>query len=58
MSKHGVVVEEVYDGFSIVVYNEHGLTVFMENFDQEDSKESLVNVFKFLGHDSSYTEIF
>lgn len=52
-----VVIEEENDGFSIVIKYDGG----KENrfrFDQEDSKELLVNVFEQLGFNAAYEEIY
>ena len=52
-----IVIEEENDGFSIVIKYDGGKEKRFR-FDQEDSKELLVNVFEQLGFNSTYEEIY
>ena len=52
-----IVIEEYSDGFSIVIKYEGGKESRFY-FDQEDSKELLVNVFEQLGFNVTYEEIY
>lgn len=52
-----IVIEEDSDGFSIVI-NYDSEKEYRFRFEQEDSKKLLVNVFKRLGFNSTYEEIY
>jgi len=47
-----ITINDYYDGFDIVIEHDGEETVF--NFNQEDDKERLVEVFKRLGYDVTY----
>lgn len=57
MSKQ-VRIEEYCDWFSIVIYNNNTKKEEEFHFDQEDNKENLVAVFRELGYDATYEEIY
>jgi len=49
--KHKVQIEDLYDGFVIIVDDERFV------FDQEDTREKLVDVFEKLGFTADYEEV-
>jgi hypothetical protein len=57
MSVKTIVVSEACDGFSISLLYENGNNETY-TFDQEDTKEELVSVFKALGFNSNYEEVY
>lgn len=54
--KSEVVIEEMYDGFSVTVENSEGKETV--HVDQEDSVEKLVKVFEHLGCSTRYEEVY
>lgn len=51
-----VIVLEACDGFTILVQDEAGRNLKRTWCSQEDTVEELVDVFQFLGFESSYEE--
>lgn len=51
-----VRIEDYYDGFGIIVYDGDKETKFY--FDQEDTREKMVEAFKALGIDSEYESVY
>jgi len=51
-----IYVVEACDGFSIVIQNDCGNELKRVWFCQEETKEELVDVFKYLGFESEYEE--
>lgn len=49
--KHKVQIEDMNDGFAIIIDNERF------EFDQEDTREKLVDVFEKLGLTAEYEEV-
>lgn len=50
-----VVICDLYDGFDIVIYEDDEM-IQRWNFDQEDTRESMVAVFQTLGIEAEYEE--
>lgn len=54
-----VIVEEEYDGFVILVeYSDSSIHRYRFDQDQEDSIKGLVDVFKVLGVEAEYREVY
>ena len=51
------VIEEMCDGFDIILYNIEGEEVSHHHFGQEDSVKGLVGMFEELGIPASYEEV-
>lgn len=51
-----VLILDLYDGFEIVVVDDNGVEVKRFLFDQEDTRETLPEVFNMLGIEASYEE--
>jgi len=53
-----VLVLDLYDGFEIVVLDDNEAEIRRFPFDQEDTRETLPEVFKMLGIEASYEECY
>jgi len=51
-----VLVIDLYDGFEIMVLDDNDTELKRFPFDQEDTRETLPEVFKMLGIEASYEE--
>ncbi len=53
-----VLILDLYDGFEIVILDDNGAEVKRFPFDQEDTRETLPEVFNTLGIEASYEECY